>query len=66
MNKSNYELERDNFYKWIETCPLTNYRMSDSCNLSDSCTKYVIYEFHFNSVPPDIDELYGNVLTDLE
>ena len=60
MAKSNYELERENFYKWIDTCPLTNYR------ISDSCTKSVIYEFHFNSLPPDIDELINDVLIDLE
>lgn len=60
MTKSNHELERDNFYKWMNTCPLTNYR------ISDSCTKFVVYEFHFNSLPPDIDELHDNVLIDLE
>lgn len=60
MAKSNYELERDNFYKWIATCPLTNYR------ISDSCTESVVYEFYFNSLPPDIDQLYDNVLIDLK
>ena len=60
MTKSNYELERDNFYKWMDTCPLTNYR------ISDFCTESVVYEFHFNSLPPDIDELHDNVLIDLK
>lgn len=52
--------ERDNFYKWMDTCPLTNYR------ISDSCIKSVIYEFHFNTVEPDIDQLVDDVLADLE
>jgi hypothetical protein len=60
MTKSNYELERDNFYKWMDTCPLTNYR------ISDSCMKSVIYEFHFNSVEPDIDQLVDDVLDHLK
>jgi hypothetical protein len=60
MAKSNYDLERDNFYKWIATCPLTNYR------ISDSCTESVIYEFIFNSVEPDIDQLVDDVLIHLE
>ena len=52
--------ERENFIKWMDTCPLTNYR------ISDSCTESVVYEFHFNSLPPDIDQLYDNVLIDLK
>jgi hypothetical protein len=60
MTKSNYELERENFYKWIESCPLTDYR------LSNYDLKSLTYEFHFNSVDPSIDQLIDYVLVDLE
>jgi hypothetical protein len=51
--------ERENFYRWIETCPLTNYRISDADK------KYVTYTFQFNSDEPDMDQLYDQVLADL-
>jgi hypothetical protein len=51
--------ERENFYRWIETCPLTNYRISDADK------KYVTYTFQFNSDEPDMDQLYDQVLSDL-
>jgi len=50
--------ERKNFYRWIETCPLTNYRISDADK------KYVTYTFQFNSDEPDMDQLYDQVLSD--
>ena len=52
--------ERENFYRWIATCPLTNYRISDADK------KYVIYTFEFNSDEPNIDQLYDEVLSDLQ
>ena len=52
--------ERKNFYKWIETCPLTDYKLSDASLTS------VWYEFQFNTVEPDIDQLIDDVLVDLE
>ena len=51
--------ERENFYRWIATCPLTNYRISDADK------KYVTYTFQFNSDEPDMDQLYDQVLSDL-
>ena len=44
--KTKYELERDNFYKWLESCPLA-YNRIPGCN-----TKMVICEFHYSSIPP--------------
>lgn len=44
--KAKYELESDNFYKWIESCPLINHRISMSNK------KIVICEFRFSSPPP--------------
>lgn len=52
--------ERENFYRWIATCPLTNYRISDADK------NYVTYTFQFNSDEPDIDQLYDQVLSDLQ
>ena len=52
--------ERENFYKWMDACPLTNYK------ISSTDTESVIYEFNFNSVEPDIDQLIDDVLVDLE
>ena len=52
--------ERENFYRWIETCHLTNYRISDADK------KYVTYTFQFNSDEPDMDQLYDEVLSDLQ
>jgi len=52
--------ERENFYRWIATCPLTNYEMCDANSMS------VSYKFQFNSPEPDIDELYDQVLSDLQ
>ena len=52
--------ERENFYKWIETCPLTDYRISEATLTS------VSYEFNFNTVEPDIDQLIDDVLVHLE
>jgi hypothetical protein len=52
--------ERENFYRWIATCPLTNYRISDADK------KYVTYTFQFNSDEPDMDQLYDQVLSDLQ
>jgi len=52
--------ERENFYRWIATCPLTNYRISEADK------KYVTYTFQFNSDEPDIDQLYDQVLADLQ
>ena len=52
--------ERENFYKWIETCPLTDYKLSDASLTS------VSYEFNFNTVEPDIDQLIDDVLVHLE
>jgi hypothetical protein len=52
--------ERENFYRWIETCPLTNYRISDADK------NYVTYTFQFNSDEPDMDQLYDQVLSDLQ
>ena len=52
--------ERENFYRWIATCPLTNYRISDADK------KYVTYTFEFNSDEPDMDQLYDKVLSDLQ
>jgi hypothetical protein len=48
--------ERENFYKWIESCPLTDYRICGATATS------VVYEFNFNSVEPDIDQLIDDVL----
>lgn len=44
--KTKYELERDNFYKWLESCPIP-YHIVPPCN-----TKMVICEFHYSSIPP--------------
>lgn len=52
--------ERENFYRWIATCPLTNYRISDADK------NYVTYTFQFNSDEPDINQLYDQVLSDLQ
>lgn len=52
--------ERENFYKWIETCPLIDYRISEATLTS------VSYEFNFNTVEPDIDQLIDDVLVHLE
>ena len=52
--------ERENFYRWIATCPLTNYRISDADK------KYVTYTFQFNSDEPDMDQLYDEVLSDFQ
>ena len=52
--------ERENFYRWIATCPLTNYQISDADK------KYVTYTFQFNSDEPNIDQLYDQVLADLQ
>jgi hypothetical protein len=52
--------ERENFYKWMETCPLTDYRICGATTTS------VAYEFNFNSVEPDIDQLIDDVLNHLE
>jgi hypothetical protein len=52
--------ERENFYKWIETCPLTDYRICEATLTS------VSYEFNFNTVEPDIDQLIDDVLVHLE
>ena len=52
--------ERENFYRWIATCPLTNYRISDADK------KYVTYTFEFNSDEPNMDQLYDEVLSDLQ
>jgi len=52
--------ERENFYRWIATCPLTNYRISDADK------KYVTYTFQFISDEPDMDQLYDQVLSDLQ
>ena len=52
--------ERENFYRWIATCPLTNYRISDADK------KYVTYTFEFNSDEPNMDQLYDKVLSDLQ
>jgi hypothetical protein len=60
----NYSLvegtERENFYKWIESCPLTDYRICEATLTS------VSYEFQFNTVEPDIDQLIDDVLNHLE
>ena len=52
--------ERENFYKWIESCPLTDYRICEATLTS------VSYEFNFNTVEPDIDQLIDDVLNHLE
>jgi hypothetical protein len=52
--------ERENFYKWIESCPLTDYRICDASSTS------VSYTFQFNSDEPDMDQLYDQVLADLQ
>jgi hypothetical protein len=52
--------ERENFYKWIESCPLTDYRICGATATS------VVYEFNFNTVEPDIDQLVDEVLDQLE
>ena len=52
--------ERQNFYRWIETCPLIDYRICDASSTS------VSYKFQFNSDEPDIDQLYDQVLADLQ
>jgi hypothetical protein len=52
--------ERENFYKWMETCPLVNYRISNTDSVS------VIYEFNFNTVEPSIDQFIDDVLIHLE
>ena len=58
--------ERENFYRWIATCPLTNYRISDAGNPAAAVPKYVTYTFQFNSDEPDMDQLYDQVLADLQ
>jgi hypothetical protein len=50
--------ERENFYRWIATCPLTNYQVSGAGE------KYVSYKFEFNSPEPGMDQLYDEVLSD--
>jgi hypothetical protein len=52
--------ERENFYKWIESCPLTDYRICDASPTS------VTYTFQFNSDEPDMDQLYDQILADLQ
>lgn len=52
--------ERQNFYKWIESCPLTDYRICDASPTS------VSYKFEFKFPEPDIDQLYDEVLSDLQ
>jgi hypothetical protein len=52
--------ERENFYKWIESCPLTDYRICGATATS------VVYEFNFNTVEPDIDQLIDDVLIHLK
>ena len=52
--------EREAFYKWIESCTLTDYRICGATTTS------VAYEFNFNSVEPDIDQLVDDVLIHLE
>lgn len=52
--------ERENFYKWMDTCPLTDYRIREATLTS------VSYEFQFNTVEPDIDQLVDDVLNHLE
>jgi hypothetical protein len=52
--------ERENFYKWIETCPLIDYRICEAALTS------VSYEFNFNTVELDIDQLVDDVLIHLE
>jgi hypothetical protein len=52
--------ERENFYKWIETCPLTDYRICEATLTS------VSYEFNFNIVELNIDQLIDDVLIHLE
>jgi hypothetical protein len=52
--------ERENFYKWIESCSLTDYRICGATATS------VVYEFNFNSVEPDIDQLIDDVLNHVE
>lgn len=51
--------ERENFYKWIEACPLVNYKIIGATPSS------VAYEFQFNSLEPDIDDLFDQVLDSL-
>jgi hypothetical protein len=54
--------ERENFYRWIDSCPLTDFK------LSEATSNTVSYEFKFNSPEPSeeyIDKLYSYVLPDL-
>ena len=44
----------------METCPLTDYRICEATLTS------VSYEFNFNTVEPDIDQLIDGVLIHLE
>lgn len=48
--------ERENFYKWMDTCPLTDYRIREATLTS------VSYEFNFDVPEPDIDQLVDDVL----
>lgn len=52
--------ERENFYKWMDTCPLTDYRICGATTTS------IAYEFNFDVPEPDIDQLVDDVLTHLE
>lgn len=52
--------ERENFLKWMDTCPLTNYEISELTSNS------ITYTFQFNSPDPDMDQLYDEVLSDLQ
>ena len=51
--------ERENFIKWMDTCPITDY---DMCKLTSNS---ITYKFNFNIVE-SIDQLIGDVLIDLE
>ena len=52
--------ERENFYKWMDTCPLAYYRICYESSTS------VLNGFQFNTVEPDIDQLVDEVLHHLE
>jgi hypothetical protein len=52
--------ERENFIKWMDTCPITDY---DMCKLTSNS---ITYEFNFNTVKPGIDQLIDDVLVHLE
>ena len=52
--------ERKNFLKWMDTCPLTNYEISELTSNS------ITYTFQFNSPDLDIDQLVDEVLDQLE